>query len=185
MAKLTKATIYHELLDNGLVQFGMFGADEAPCLIQVGLLPSYPSLLQTLAKGMSALIPPNTERLLAVASAYAPALALSLASGVPMVYSLGTDGAGATDIIGAYDVGHPTGLIVDVWRGEDAILPLIDKAERVGLRIQGVICCFSIGQPDLKTSTVPVQTWIDVAEMVEVLIADHVLSPAMRDILPR
>jgi orotate phosphoribosyltransferase len=180
---MDKTSLYHDLLDNGLVQFGMFGAEEAPYLIQIGLLPSYPAILKALANGMGAFIPSKIERLLTVASAYGVGLALSLASDVPMVYSLGTSGIGVADIIGAYDVGHPTVLIVDVWRGEDAILPLIQKAEGVGLSIEGVICCFSVGQPEMKTSTLSVQTWVDVADMVEVLIEDEALSPAMRDLL--
>jgi orotate phosphoribosyltransferase len=180
---MDKTALYQELIDCGVLQFGMFGADEAPYLIQMGLLPSYPMFLREFAQSMRDRIPNQTERLLCVASAYAPALALSLYRDIPLVYSLGTTGSGVADLIGAYDVGHPTCLIADMWRGEDALLPIIQKAEQVGLRIRSILCCFSIGQPEIKTSSLSVQSWVDLADMVEVLIENQSLSPAMRQML--
>lgn len=177
---MDEISLYRELLDCGLVQFGMFGAEEKPCLIQIGLLPSYPLVLKQLALCMRPLIPENTERLLSVSSAYGLGVALSLDSNVPLVYSLGTDGNGVSDIIGAYDVGHPTCLVMDVWQGENYILPLIQKAEGVGLKIHSIVCCFSIGQPEMNSSTIPIQSSIDVVDMVDLLIEHQALSPAMR-----
>lgn len=180
---MDKIALYQELLDCGLVQFGMFGDDESPYLIQIGLLPSYPMILKALTEGLGKLVPVQTERLLSISSAYAPALALSVVGDIPLVYSLGTSGSGVADLIGAYDVGHPTCLIVDVWRGEDAILPIIQKAEQVGLKIQSILCCFSVGQPMTTVSKLSVQVLVDVADMVEILIGNGSLPVTMRHML--
>ena len=137
------------MIDNflkaGLLQFGVFGKQETPFKLNFQLLPSYPHILQEIAQKTLPVVQ-GMDRLLCEASAVPLGVAISLASNIPLVYSLGTDQAGVYDLIGAYDVGHPAALILHQW--DDAKHPaLIEKAARVGLEIKHIVTLFDFGQP--------------------------------------
>lgn len=97
-----------DMLRAGLVQFGLFGPDGAPVKLNCELLPAYPDILaQVAASAAEIATQPLPDRLVCTAQAVPLGVALSLRTGVPLVYSRGSDGPGVEDLVGAYDVGHP------------------------------------------------------------------------------
>lgn len=130
--------LVNALLKAGLLQFGSF--DGAPFKVNLELLPSYPAILGQigkLASGHIAQIQP--ERLVCTSDALPFGIVLSMKCDVPLVYSLGSDAPGVHDLVGAYDVGHPSLLLVNSWQPDIALLQLIDKASHVGLEINAVL----------------------------------------------
>jgi hypothetical protein len=135
--------IADRLLNTGLVQFGRFGPDYEPLKLNVSLLPSYPAVLSLIADYAGAILDPlSFDRLVCTADSVPLGTAISLQTGKPLVYSLGTDAPGVHDLIGAYDVGHPAVLLLNVWDGETMLGDLLPKAARVGLDIHHIIPIF-------------------------------------------
>lgn len=172
--------LYGRLLHDGLVQFGTF--DGAPYLLNTGLLPSYPAALASLAERAAPLIERSApvDRLVCTADAWPIGMALSLRSNLPLVYSLGTDAAGVHDLIGAYDMGHPACLLVNVWDGDAALAGLIDKARRVGLMIGAVVALFGWAERPLDGAAVHVL--VDLPQMARVLADAGEIPPELRTV---
>ena len=122
--------VARELLDCGLLQFGLFGDD--PLRLQIDLLPSFPRLLGQLA-ARSASHLHGAERLLAASGALAWGSALALRSGIPLIYCRGMD------MVGAYDIGHPTLLLTCGFESDAELLALANRAQSAGLEIQTVL----------------------------------------------
>ncbi|GAB4310782.1 MAG: hypothetical protein Kow00117_04160 [Phototrophicales bacterium] len=139
-----------EFLRAGLLQFGVFGVHQAPFKLNLSLLASYPHILRQIAQETAPLIQ-GVDRLVCEASAVPMGVAVSLEVNIPLVYSLGTDQAGVYDLIGAYDVGHPTALILHVWE-QKTHQKLIEKAKHVGLEVQQVISLFDLGNQPMGTT---------------------------------
>ena len=130
--------IVDELSAAGLVQFGYF--DGQPFRLNLSMLPAYPALLAQIAEAMDVLHPATKiDRLLVDAPTVPLGVLLSVRRSVPLVYSRGTDESGVRDLIGAYDVGHPTLLVVHEWWGGESQRAFIDKAARVGLDVRSVL----------------------------------------------
>lgn len=132
------------LLRNGLLQFGLF--DDVPFKLNLDLLPSYPQVLRELVAGMMPLVDIGQyERLLCAPDAVPLGVLISQQAGIPLVYSLGSERPAAFDLVGAYDVGHPTLLVANQWPVAGN-LPM--KAERVGLRVGSVLTVVDYGWAD-------------------------------------
>jgi hypothetical protein len=130
--------IADELSAAGIVQFGYF--DGQPFRLNLSMLPAYPVLLAQIAEALDALRPPTMiDRLLTDALSVSLGVLLSVRCSVPLVYSRGTDESGVRDLVGAYDVGHPTLLVVHEWWGGASQRAFIEKAERVGLEVKVVL----------------------------------------------
>ncbi|TVR23341.1 MAG: hypothetical protein EA396_03675 [Anaerolineaceae bacterium] len=172
--------LYGRLLHDGLVQFGTFNG--APYLLNTGLLPSYPAALALLAERAAPLIgqAAPVDRLVCTASAWPIGMALSLRLRLPLVYSLGTDAAGVHDLIGAYDMGHPACLLVNLWDGDAAIRELIDKARRVGLMIDSVVALF--GWAERPLDGVAVHVLVDLPQMARALADGGEIPPELRTV---
>jgi hypothetical protein len=84
------------------------------------------------------------ERLLCISQAVPLGVALSIRTGIPLVYSQGSNQPGVFDLVGAYDVGHPAALVVNSWQSDEIVLNLIDKAQRVGLEIEIVLAIVNL-----------------------------------------
>ncbi len=80
----------------------------------------------------------------ATADAIPFATALSLASGVPLVYSRGTAEPASVDLVGAYDGGHPALLLANAVGAGDDLRPLVSKARRVGLEIDTLLTILEV-----------------------------------------
>lgn len=133
-------TLINQLYTAGLIQFGLF--ENQPFRLNLQLLPSYPHILKSVADSLSERI--NTEefeKVVCPPDAVALTTLVSQKTGLSMVYSQGRRGSPVHDLVGAYDVGHPTLMIVNVWNGDRN---LIDRAARVGLDIDKVISIISL-----------------------------------------
>ncbi|MDX1995198.1 MAG: hypothetical protein SF029_22640 [bacterium] len=127
------------LLDAGLVQFGWF-EDGVPLRLALHLLPSYPDILQNAAaQAAQQLDLTRFDRLLCPVDSLPFALALSLHSGIPLVYSQNSEEAPVYDLVGAYDVGHPVLIVATSFSGSSAVEALIQKGRRVGLEVEAVV----------------------------------------------
>lgn len=132
MASLAKL-----LFQRGLLQFGVFeqGGALVPMKLALEMLPSYPDVMQQLAETMANALPP-VDRLLCVPESLPLATAVSLRTGIPLVYSQGSGREAVFDLVGAYDIGHTTALLMLLIQPHDA---LIEKVERVGLNVETVV----------------------------------------------
>jgi hypothetical protein len=123
-------------LEAGLIQFGRF--DSHPFKLNLELLPSYPDLLVRVAAALQPHIG-SVERLLATFDAVSLGAVLATQAAIPLVYSRGTQQPAVQDLVGAYDVGHPTALITLVWWDDPQIGAFTERARRVGLDVRTVV----------------------------------------------
>lgn len=140
--------IAKQLLDTGILQFGLFVEDnqEYPYRLRLGMLSAYPELLQNvLYRGIQSLVGIKPfDRLVAHSEAIPLATALSLNTGVSLVYSRGRGELVVHDLVGAYDVGHPACLIVNTITPD--VQSFLSEAKRVGLEIHTILEIVSTGQ---------------------------------------
>jgi orotate phosphoribosyltransferase len=145
-----------ELLETGLLQFGLFvesAGHTTPYRLSLELLPSYPNLLcETVDQASSFL--GKVDLLLCPSAAIPLGTALSLSSGIPLVYSRGSRQTPAEDLVGAYDIGHPACLIAN--RLERSLEDLVRDARQVGIEVAQAIIIVDEGIfqfSDLKTQS--------------------------------
>jgi hypothetical protein len=167
-----RQSLYSLLMETGLVQFGLFGEEEALYKVHPQLLPSYPDVLTVFASQAKAYLPANIDRLLCLPDSLPFGVALSLETQIPLVYSLGTKAAGVHDLIGAYDVGHPACLLLNTWPDDATVQGVIHKAEAVGLQIEAVMVLFSL---NLLEFSHPVHVMVDVSMMLQSRAEEGVL----------
>ncbi len=158
------------LHDCGLLQFGLIG--DAPLCLRPELLPSYPGLLRQLAEVAVRQVS-NVDRLLAVPDAHAWGIAAALASGLPLVSSRGTTQAPSRDLVGAYDIGHPTLLLVSEVRSASGICDLARRARTVGLELRSVLALLGHGQDQI--GQLPVTALYSLPEVLDELVSAGVL----------
>lgn len=133
-------TLIKQLYTAGLIQFGLF--DDQPFRLNLQLLPSYPNILKNVADALSERINSDAfEKVVCPLDTVALTTLVSQKTGLSMVYSQGRGGSPVHDLVGAYDVGHHTLMIVNVWNGDH---DLIDRAARVGLDIDQVMSVISL-----------------------------------------
>lgn len=138
----------------GLIQFGRFG--DIPFKLQFELLPSYPDIWSNLLQRLIQLVDiTRYERFLAPSDSVPLGTMLSYRTNIPLVYSKGTGREGVYDLLGAYDIGHPTLLVANVWaNAEPSYAPLIHKAGRVGLELRAALVIMTYGEPHSPDVTI-------------------------------
>ncbi|GAB5490139.1 MAG: hypothetical protein Phog2KO_03540 [Phototrophicaceae bacterium] len=140
--------IAKQLLDTGLLQFGLFEENnvQMPYRLRLEMLPAYPELLQNVVyRAIQSLMGvAHFDRLVAHSDAIPFASAISLATSVSLVYSRGRGELPVFDLVGAYDVGHPACLIVNTLTPDTQVF--LDKAQKVGLEIHTILELVSIGK---------------------------------------
>jgi hypothetical protein len=153
-----------DLYAAGLIQIGTFYQDgaEVPLRFHWEMLPSYPWLLRQVADRLADRITsytPPTERLVCNGALIATATLVSTQTGIPLVYSRDNT-AGVQQLIGAYDVGHPTLLLVDAYRDATQWQAFIARADGVGLRVRAIMPLVQWGttQADVATVVLPLYT---------------------------
>jgi hypothetical protein len=133
--------IAKQLLETGILQFGLFveNGKEYPYRLRLEMLSAYPELLQNIAyRGVQSLAAVNPfDRLVAHADAIPLATAISLNTGISLVYSRGRGESSVFDLVGAYDVGHPACLVVNTITPD--IKQFLSEAQRVGLDIHTIL----------------------------------------------
>ena len=153
-----------ELTDCGLLQFGLIGKDS--WRLHVELLPSYPDLLHKLASLTEPYVQ-GVDRLLAARGALAWGSALALRRCIPLVYCRGDE------LVGAYDIGHPTLLLACAQETDAELRTLMERADRVGLKVCVVVSLLDSGRDSLDQ--VPVHKLVDLEELLQQLVAAGVL----------
>lgn len=144
--------IGERLLQTGLLQFGHFEKNKSITnwQFQSALLPSYPDVLMDIGKiGQQHIEAQSVDRLLCLRESLPLAQAISLAVQMPLVYEGGNTGNPVTDLVGAYDVGHPTCLIVHHADELDSRPSLMQDAKHVGLEITHIMALYG-PQPVLE-----------------------------------
>ncbi len=140
--------IAKQLLETGLLQFGLFQEDETqlPYRLRLEMLSAYPELLQNVVyRGVQSLMGIQSfNRLIAHPDAIPIVSAISLHTSVSLVYSRGRGELPVYDLVGAYDVGHPACLVVNSITPD--IHTFLINAQKVGLEIHTILEIVSLGQ---------------------------------------
>ncbi len=134
----------------GLIQFGAFGDDpQAPVQFKLELMASYPAVLETAAEQLAAIVAKiPSDRLLCLPDAVPLATLVSQRVSRALVYSQFSE-RGSLELIGAYDIGHPTVLIANVLHSLPTTLKVIDYARRVGLDVRTAAAVLYVGEMGL------------------------------------
>lgn len=167
-------SIAGDLIECGLLQFGLIGKD--PWRLRAELLPSYPQLLHTLA----ALTEPyvmGVDRLLAAEGAQAWGVALALRQRIPLVYCRGDD------LVGAYDIGHPTLLLACGHESDAELRALMARAARVGLEVRVIASLLDSGRDCV--GEVPAHTLVDLKELVQQMVSAGALPAGQGRLVKR
>ncbi len=178
MAEILSSEIIDTLLEDfikaGLLQFGYWldtpdQAEGSPIRFNFDLLPAYPGLLDRTGSIMA--VHPalrNVQRLVCDQDSLAAAVCVCLQTGIPLVYTRQTS-AGSYQLVGAYDVGHPTVLIGDLYRPETRTKTdaLKTHAARVGLNIISELYIMGLAENvpagAADDAAIHCLTWIDAA----------------------
>ena len=158
------------LLNCGLLLFGRFGDD--PLRFHAEMLPSFPGLMQELAT-LAAPQVNGMERLLAAPGAMPWGIALALQTGVPLVVCRGSEESPALELVGAYDIGHPTLLLGCGLDTGVELSALAERAGRVGLEVQAAITLLGDGRQSPRAF--PLTVLFSLPELVAQLVADGAL----------
>ncbi|NWF71335.1 MAG: hypothetical protein HXY40_19820 [Chloroflexi bacterium] len=174
------AELLRMMLDGGLLQFGRFEkqGEIVPLVLALDLLPAYPEILRALIDEGAKLVGGWPERLLCTADAVPFAVGLSLQIGIPLVYSRGHPEQPVHDLVGAYDVGHPTLLITQTLAPTAKLEQFINQAKKVGLDVQGVLAITDGGASKGVFHDKPhgAQALIALRDMVDQLEAEKALA---------
>jgi uridine monophosphate synthetase len=167
--------LLQQLLKIGAIQFGQFEQPDgtfAPISINLLLVPSYPHILQSLATELSPLVKfDGLTHLLASPSTVPLATAISLNTGLPLVYPSGTN---PETIEGAYDFNVPTVLLTDVLGDGTAERTIAKRAAPLGLDVKAVVTVIDLG---LGTSFegIMLRTWRRLPDLLP-----DIATPAMQ-----
>jgi len=157
------------LMDTGLIQFGWFqnGGATQPFALSLDMLASYPDILDQAASQAEAILSSlQVTRLICTTNAVPFGVAVSLRTGIPLVYSRGAGEAPVFDLIGAYDIGHPTLLLTNSLGWNDSPTTLIKGACRVGLEVHTALPILEVRSEPSDFSVKPL---LRLADMVNEL----------------
>jgi hypothetical protein len=133
------------LLEAGLLQFGSF-CDATPFRVNLEMLPAYPDVLHTIVIQSKLLLDSaHISRLLCASDAIPFGVGLSLEMNIPLVYSRGSTDNPVYDLVGAYDIGHPTVLLANIRDRRQELSELIAKAGKAGLEIHSTLAILDLG----------------------------------------
>jgi orotate phosphoribosyltransferase len=156
-------------LENGLLQFGRFEREGqfVPILLNLELMPSYPETLQYIAGQAAENIGDSFERIVCTADSLALGTAISLKTNIPLVYSRGKGEIPVHDFVGAYDVGHPALLVMNVLQGATEVEQFIAQAKKVGLHIHQVFAVTDTGKYQLDNTEINVNVLMPLSEIID------------------
>lgn len=164
------------LFNSGLLQFGRFEtADYRPFALNLDVLPSYPDALRLLASSVGELVA-NTriDRFLCSEDSISLGVASSLHTGIPLVYSRGANTTSPFDLVGAYDIGHPTALLTNTIPTKPDIGSIITNARRVGLEVNLWIAIIDL-QISRQPDDLPTRSLLRLSDAVADLLHDQTL----------
>ncbi|HYO88556.1 MAG TPA: hypothetical protein VER79_07895 [Candidatus Limnocylindrales bacterium] len=163
------------LYDVGLLQYGLFdhAGGVRPFQHQLAMLASYPDLLREAARGISGCVH-GVDRLLCREDSVPLAVALALEAGLPLVIARGNGSAGPSDLVGAFDIGHPAALVALTL--DDVSPVLLGNAHSFGLEVQ--FACALLEIRPLSPS-IPAQALMCLPDVTARLVADKHLPAGL------
>ncbi|MBC8098091.1 MAG: hypothetical protein H7Y11_01495 [Armatimonadetes bacterium] len=159
---MNKRELAAQLVKSGLIEFGYFQNPKPGAYrLRFDLLPAYPQLLGQVATALIALFDTATiDRWVCDSDSVPLGTAISLQTGIPLVYSAGKGEAPLYDLVGAYDVGHPAALILNVVTDAGLVHRLIAQGAQVGLEIKTGVALMGINATPEITPLLPFETFI-------------------------
>lgn len=139
--------IAQQLLDNGILQLGVFATNgkQHPYRLRLEMIPAYPHLFSAIVDAVIQNLPEKPfERLIATADGVAIAGAIAQKEGISLVYSRGGNLQPVHDLVGAYDVGHPACLLLNIITAN--VPKFIADCQQVGLNINNIVALITSQQ---------------------------------------
>src|SRR5262245_3925340 len=137
-----KDNVSESLLNTGILQFGYFvdAGQVVPVRFCPEYLPAYPDLLIEVAKlTVSQLDASTVDHLIVTADSVPLGLASSLQTGLPLVYSRGRGEAAVYDLVGSYNSGHMSVLLLNCVDDVAANEKFMASARSVGLETKSIV----------------------------------------------
>jgi hypothetical protein len=148
---------FEELLFKyGLIQFGRFANPDGttqPFKLNLDWLSSYPGALEAAAKEITYGIDLHNikvERILCPFDTLPLATLVSQKTKIPLVYSRGRGEPPVVDLVGAYDINHPTLFLVNAYLSNQSHTSLLKNADRVGLKTKHAYALVDAGNPTMN-----------------------------------
>jgi len=166
------------LLDTGILQFGYFVIDNklAPVRFCPEYLPAYPELLRDVGNLTSMeFATSEVDHLIATADSVPLGLVCSLHTGLSMVYSRGRGEAVVYDLVGSYNAGHMSALLMNSVEDVAATQKFISNARSVGLETQIIVALLELQQID-QVAGIPVRSIFRLLDIVQTLVTIGRLS---------
>lgn len=173
METTQKAALLDAFMGAGLLQFGRFEGE--PVRLNFPLLPAYPQVLQSLITEIAPQVA-GASRLVCTPVALPLGVGVALQTGIPLVYSQGNGADPVYDLVGAYDIGHASVLLINTPDDLPDLAQFINGARSVGLEISQIFGVMDTGTP-AHDPGIPMQFLLSLAEAVA-LLAEHSRLPA-------
>ena len=167
-----------ELLNTGILQFGRFQQFDkiAPVRFCPEYLPAYPELLMNVAAIVSPQIKHSeTTHLLVNSSTIPLGVACSLQSKASLVYSRGVQQPSVYDLVGAYNSGDKSILLVNNIEDMTKVTQLIAEANSVGLDIQQVIAFLEMRHIQ-ELAAISITSVLRLVDLTSELVSEGALS---------
>ena len=135
-----------QFIQDGIIQFGLF-ADHSPIKFNLDMLPAFPNTLNIVAEQLLSVNDLSSlEQIIVPRNTLPLGVLLSHKSDIPLVYSDFTGGT-PKNFIGAFDVGHPTILVVNLLTHVTPIDTIVNSSKKVGLNIVKVLAILRTKKP--------------------------------------
>jgi len=173
-----KANISEWLLNTGILQFGYFVKDTkvAPVRFCPEYLPAYPDLVAEVGKLVLLKFDSSgVDHLIATADSVPLGLVCSLQSGLSLVYSRGRGEAAVYDLVGSYNSGHKSTLLLNCIPDTATLEKFISNARSVGLETKSIVVLLEMRPVD-QLAGISVQSVFRLVDMVHELITAGRLS---------
>jgi len=173
-----KGIVSERLLNTGILQFGYFVSEGtvAPVRFCPEYLPAYPDLLTEVAKLAVLQFDTSTvDHLIVTADSLPLGLASSLQTGLSLVYSRGRGEAPVYDLVGSYNSGHISALLLNSIDNVAASEKFIASARGVGLETKLIMALLEM-RSIKHLAGIHIQYVFRLGDIVQELIAAGRLS---------
>ena len=173
-----KGNVSEWLLNTGILQFGCFVKDGTVASVRFcpEYLPAYPDLLIEVAKLSVLQIDTATvDHLIVTADSVPLGLASSLQTGLSLVYNRGRGEAAVYDLVGSYNSGHMSALLLNCIDNVEVSEKFIASARSVGLETKSIVALLEMRSIN-QLAGIPVQYVFRLVDIVQELVAVGRLS---------
>jgi hypothetical protein len=173
-----KVAIADWLWDTGILQFGYFvsGDKVAPVRFCSEYLPAYPQLLATVTElALAQLDVSEVDHLIVMADSIPLGVACSLQTDLSLVYSRGRGEAPVYDLVGSYNSGHMSALLVNWIEDQSNVEKFILNARSVGLETESILTLFEVRPVD-QLAGISVRSVFRLVDFVQELLTAGRLS---------